>query len=438
MSAIKSMGKGLRRLLTSPDQELTRWQRTGRFWLELSLHCARQLRADRAPQMAAALSYRTVFSLVPVFVLSLIVLRLFYGDEALARPLSQLLGYAGLADLQLADEASGTTQTAADWIQQIVGNVSQLNFAAIGFVGVGVLVYAALSLLFEIERSFNTVYRADTRRAMAARVASSWTILTLGPIGLLVSFYIGERLNSIVASVGVSTIVSIAGVVITFSISWLLLVLAYTVVPSARVRIRPALIGSLVAGLLWEVSKWGFREYLHFATGFEQLYGSLGLLPVFLMWIYITWLIVLFGLQLSHSIQTLQSGRRELRLVVAGSTPLDPLLRIATLIELGRSFEEGVSLDVDTLSERMDVPEAIVVEVIQQLLDDGMIRRTQDEEGEHDGYMLARASGDIRLGEVLDSRRDVVRSKAIAPVRELLRMSMRDTTLADAVRESGV
>ncbi|MHC4975082.1 MAG: YhjD/YihY/BrkB family envelope integrity protein [Planctomycetota bacterium] len=436
MSVLKSMADGFRRLLTSPDQELTRWQRRGRFWVELSLHCARQLRADRAPQMAAALSYRTVFSLVPVFVLALIVLRLFYGDDALAKPLSQLLTYAGLSDLQLADATTGQTQTAADWIQQIVANVSQLNFAAIGFVGIGVLVYAALSLLFEIERSFNTVYRADTRRAMASRVASSWTILTLGPIGLLVSFYVGEKLNSIVASVGVSTVVSIASVVITFSISWLLLVLVYTIVPSARVRIRAALIGSFVAALLWEVSKWGFREYLHFATGYEQLYGSLGLLPVFLMWIYLTWLIVLFGLQLGHSIQTLQSGRRELRLVVAGSTPLDPLLRIAMLIELGGAFERGEARDLDSLAERLDMPESLALEVIQQLLDDGSVRRTQDDEGEHDGYALAKPAGEIRLCEVLDSRRDVVRSESIAPIRELLRMSMRQTTLEEAVRES--
>ena len=87
-------------------------------------------------------------------------------------------------------------------------------------IGVGVLVYAALSLLFEIERSFNTVYRADTKRSVVARIASSWTILTLGPMALLVSFYLGKRFHSFVENVGGHVFVSLAGIAITFSISW--------------------------------------------------------------------------------------------------------------------------------------------------------------------------------------------------------------------------
>ena len=160
----------------------------------------------------------------------------------------------------MTESANGAPLSAADWIQQIVTKVSELNFAAIGVIGVGVLVYAALSLLFEIERSFNTVYRADTKRPVAARVASSWTILTLGPIGLLVSFYLGERFHLFVESVGGQAFVSLAGFAVTFSISWFLLVLVYTVVPTARVRLRPALVGSFVAATIWELGKWSFRE----------------------------------------------------------------------------------------------------------------------------------------------------------------------------------
>ena len=118
---------------------------------------------------------------------------------------------------------------------------------------------------------------------------------------MIASFYVGERFRTIVETVGGQAFVSLAGVLVTFTISWLLLLLAYTVVPDARVRLRPALAGAFVAAVLWETGKFAFREYLGFATGYSQFYGSLALIPIFLLWVYITWVCVLFGIQLSQA-----------------------------------------------------------------------------------------------------------------------------------------
>lgn len=432
MSVVSDAIESFRRLLDSPERELTRWQRAGRNFVALSVHCTRQLRAIKAQQMAAALTYRTVFSLVPTFVLGLVVLRFFADSEQIAGQVEQLMSYAGLDTLQIPSDGEGEAMTAADWVETLVARISEINFAAIGVVGVLVLVYAGVSLLLEIERAFNAIYRSDTRRALVARISRSWTILTLGPLGLIGSFYVGEQFRSIVESVGGQALVSLAGVLVTFTISWLLLLLAYTVVPAARVRLRPALVGAFVAAVLWEAGKFGFREYLGFATGYARFYGSLALIPIFLLWVYITWLCVLFGIQLSQAMQSLRPG--ELLRDLEHESALDPMLRVALLVEIARTFEGGGVVQPDELADRLDTPESTIVEALIGLDGDHLVARVMDDEGEFAGYALARPASAIRAGEVIAEARSH-EAGVLASLHQRQAEAFGDRTVADLARE---
>ena len=432
MSIVGDAIEAFRRLLDSPEQELTRWQRAGRDFVALSVHCGRQLKAIKAQQMAAALTYRTVFSLVPTFVLGLVVLRFFADPAQIAGQVEQLLSYAGLDTLQIPSEGEAEPMTAADWVETLVARISEINFTAIGVVGVLVLVYAGVSLLLEIERAFNAIYRSDTRRSLVARISRSWTILTLGPLGLIASFYVGEQFRQVVESVGGQALVSLAGVLVTFTISWLLLLLAYTVVPAARVRLRPALVGAFVAAVLWEAGKFGFREYLGFATGYARFYGSLALIPIFLLWVYITWLCVLFGIQLSQAMQSLRPG--ELLRDLEHESGLDPTLRVALLIEIARTFEDGGVARADDLADRLDTAESTAVEALIDLDRDHLVARVMDEEGEFEGYALARPASAIRASEVIAGARKH-ESGALARLHRRQAEAFGDATIAELASE---
>lgn len=433
MTVVRDAIDSVTRLLQSPEQELTRWQRAGRDAIALAMHCARQLRSIKAPQMAAALTYRTVFSLVPSFVLGLVVLRFFSTESQIAAQVEQLMRYAGLDSLEIPREEGAPALTAADWVESLVSRIGSINFAAIGVVGVLVLVYAGVSLLLEIERAFNAIYRTETRRSLVARISRSWTILTLGPIGLLASFYVGERFRTMVETLGGQAVVALAGVVATFTISWLLLLLAYTVVPNTRVRLRPALAGAFVAAVLWETGKFAFREYLGFATGYARFYGSLALIPVFLLWVYITWVCVLFGIQLSQAMQTLRPG--SLLRDRDGAGPIDPLLRVALLIEIARAFEGGAVGRAEDLAERLDAPEPVVLAALARLDADDLVARVMDEEGELEGYALARPASTIRAAEVVAG----ARSGAGVLTRLRLRQAeaLGESTIADLALAEG-
>ncbi|MFG0276052.1 MAG: YihY/virulence factor BrkB family protein [Phycisphaerales bacterium] len=435
MNPIRATIDGAVRLLESPEKELTRWQRAGRDFIELSIHCARQLRAIKAQQMGAALTYRTVFSLVPTFVLGLVVLRFFSTESQITSQVEQLMQYAGLDNLQIPQADGESAMTAADWVETLVQRIGSINFAAIGIVGVIVLVYAGVSLLLEIERAFNAIYRTEVRRSLVARISRSWTILTLGPIGLLASFYVGEQFRSIVETVGGQAVVSLAGVLVTFTISWLLLLLAYTVVPDARVRLRPALIGAFVAAVLWEAGKFAFREYLGFATGYARFYGSLALIPIFLLWVYITWLCVLFGIQLSQAIQTLRPGH--LLQDIDRTGPIDPLLRVALLVELARSFDEGRVGDPQALADRLEAPESVVLEALARLDADDLVARVMDDEGEFEGYALARPAASILARDVVANARRTGASGVLGELRRRQGEALGDRSIADLAAAVG-
>ncbi len=385
-----------------------------------------QLIDDRAPQMAAALAYRTIFSLIPVLVVSLVMLGSFYGPESYEEPLHRMLDFAGLSELKLSvdnpddgtsagiDPVSGEetpaahlegesepesqATTVADWISDLVVRVQSLNFAAIGAVGVIILIYAAFSLLFEIERAFNIVYVAERGRPTIARLTKYWALLTLGPLLLLASFYASQRLTTAGAAFGFGGVRAIA----TFVLSWLLLTMVYTLGPNARVAKRPALIGAFVAAILWEAAKWGFAKYLTLATGYTAFYGSLGLLPVFLLWIYLTWLIILFGLELSYVAQMFPGldGAGPMRRQREGAVA-EPALAVVILKHIATDFEKGSLTREADLLERTDASPGVIQRFCKALIDAGLARAAADSDG--DAITLARPASAISLDAALQA-----------------------------------
>lgn len=415
MSAGRAISASVRAWLNEPDAEATRWRRAVVNVCALVVHCAHQLRRDRAPQMAAALAYRTIFGLIPTLVLSLIVLRFFYADS-IEEPLRRVLASIGLSEIALPTDAA--TDIAASnpdtevqservgaWIEMLVERVSQINFAAIGVVGVAVLIYAALSLMNQVEQAFNTIYKATTGRNLIARITQYWTILTLGPIGVLVSFWLSDRAKAVVGAMGGGGALSSLGAIPAFAVSWLVLLLAFKVIPNTRVRMRPALLGSFVAAILWEFGKWGFSLYLGFATGYARFYGALGLIPLFMLWIYITWLIVLFGVELTYATQTFQRGLASFRRdpFPRGEPQQDLSLALMVLAGVGESFDEGDAATAAELAHRIEGDAGRVEAALRTLEHAGFVHPVEQGDEGPSRYALSRPPGRIELNAVIEA-----------------------------------
>lgn len=438
----------VQRALSRPKEELRGAQRTLRYFVDLTRHCARELYQDRAEQMAAALSYRTIFALVPIVMLGLVIFRIFGGFEDVQTNIqSQLYGYFGVPQVsyserdvqpgervivevpdpadEIAEEQRAAARGADDpsggqavdeeeederrqvrasiqkALSELTAKIASLDFASIGTLGVALFIYAGMALAIAVEDDFNIIYGAPHGRPWHIRLAIYWSILTLGTGLLSLSLYVSGRAVDRAAAFGFDDPwVTAMHRLLALVASWILLFSLYSLMPNTSVHVRPAAMGSLVAAILWETGKAGFQFYVTQALPYWAWYGSLGLIPLFLFWIYISWLIVLFGLELTYTLQVMHGKVPRRQEEEPVTLPGDPEWFIPMLVQIGHAFAKGEAIGRQALAEQLGLPSRVVHEFGTHLEEVGMVHLIPSKEGDV-GYTLARPPSRIALAEVL-------------------------------------
>ena len=391
----------LARMMTQPLDELSRFQRTLRFLYDLGRHGARQLQHDRAPQMAGALAFRTLFALLPVLVLGTVLIRAFAGFEQLEGWLADLFTKLGLDEFQVtgaADSAIAGGESISQWLLGLVSQVQQINIAAIGWVGLLVVIYSAIGLMVTIEKSFNIIYRAPEGRSWWNRLYIYWAVLTLAPIAIIGAMYVGNLLESFfTARGGWWSVFKAAPAVWNFLVLWMVTFFVYKLIPNTNVTYRPGLFGALLAAVLLEVGKRTLGAYFAKAVLVGQLYGSLGLIPVFMFWVYVMWLIVLFGLEVSASLQMLR-GRRLEELDGNRTGLVDPTSVLLVMQVVARYFEASHATNAGEISDEVSISEQTVMLMLDHLTTAGIVHRL-DQDG---SIAMARPPDQISAEELLE------------------------------------
>ncbi|HEX7008920.1 MAG TPA: YhjD/YihY/BrkB family envelope integrity protein [Phycisphaeraceae bacterium] len=435
------MLSSLRRLMDQSTDELTQLQRWVRYFVELTHYCWRQLLEDRAEEMAAALTYRTIFGLIPLLVLGLVMFRAFGGfqevQEKIQPALFRLFGVPEVTyveqgapqeetpppeaqppppEAQSSDMPQGNAalqQSQADarvranirqTLVDLSDKVSRINFTSIGVAGVLLFIYAALALAIAVEQDFNIIVKSPRGRPWHLRIPIYWSMITLG-IGLLaLSLYLSSQIVNWARQFEVfGPVIGVLGAAMAFLSSWTLLFLIYLLIPNAAVKPRPALIGSFVAAALWELGKLGFQVYVRRALPYSALYGSLGLIPLFLFWIYISWLVTLFGLELTYALQTVRSRRqleettRQEAQEVADARWLIPLMAVVT-----QRFAQGQASSVSELSRQTALPLRIVHQLSQCLQGEGLLHSLESASDGEPRYTLAMPPEQIPLRRLIE------------------------------------
>lgn len=420
---------------------------------EVVRRVARFLVRSSLPRMAAALSYRTIFGLIPTLVIGVAVLGTFASEQAMQATVRQLLVFAGISEIVIDEreareaeqvaglapapfvqgpffpipasagppeaaageppgQTSGVTPDPAagptaprleEWISLLVSRVRGIAFQAIGAIGVLMLIYAAISMLIEVERAFNDIYRAPTGRAWGRRIPLYWTVLTLGVIFILATFFVGARATAWLAGLtpalgpgtGLGALLTFVATVFT---STVLLLAVYLWVPNTRVALRPALAGALVAALLWESCKLGLTRYIEYSATYARLYGSLGLLPLLLLWIYVTWLIVLFGLQVAHALQHFNTWKAEDKARNDAPAIIEPAAILAVAAEIARGFAAGTPTPVADLGTRAGVDDRVAGMMTDRLVAAGVALIVH---GREESVTLGRPAEAVALPELL-------------------------------------
>jgi len=387
------------------------------FSLQVNLwrHCMRRLKALNAMTMSAALSYRTIFAFIPLIVLVFLVIKAAGVLEDSKQGLRQVLQQAGLSQIALrVDEGqAGVTQTMpasapttgeglnlAEKIESLVSQVEgKLNFTSLGPIGMVLMVWTALTLLITVERSLNRIFEAPRERTMAMRILVYWSMITLVPMVLIAVGFVGDRAIQKLADVPYLNMVAvILSIATNLAAGLLMIACVYRFMPNTPVSFRSALVGASVMVPLWLLARWGFGLYVTQVVGKGSLYGALGLLPLFLLWLSFCWYIFLLGGAVAHTSMNLRQMIAE---ESSENIAMGPAELLAAAIVVARHYLGGKgATSVESLATALGLPNHLAQRLAAKLEQINVVLPSSG--GECEGYMPARPLDDISVGEVLD------------------------------------
>ncbi|TAL71931.1 MAG: YihY family inner membrane protein [Rhodanobacter sp.] len=246
---------------------------------------------DKCFETAGALSYTTLVSLVP---LTVAMLAMFAAFPMFAQARGTLLDFVFRNFVPAAGERVQETLIA------FAANASKLTGLSIL-----VMLFSAIAMMVSIEDRLNRIWRVHQARRWGSRLLLYWAALTLGPIlvvgGIALTSYVtaipllAEAAGQL-ESAG-QRMLGVLPFVVTFATLWLM----YGLIPNCRVAWRKAVIGALLGAVLFELARWGFARFVHHAHSYSEIYGALAVIPIFLLWIYLSWIIVILGASIAAS-----------------------------------------------------------------------------------------------------------------------------------------
>ncbi|MHB1158260.1 MAG: YhjD/YihY/BrkB family envelope integrity protein [Phycisphaerales bacterium] len=431
MRLVKNIIESFGRLMTQPAVELTRKQKNLQYAVDLTRHCARELHYDKAGQMAAALTYHTLFSLMPMVVVMLSVMTLFATPDKrdefktgiadwLLKPLTQqpdeqpdgspvTVDERGdtdnpdvLTDNSKKKEFNEARTAIATSIQQGIDSLEKVSFKGIGAVGVLIFIYGATGLLATIEKSFNMIFGVAKSRPWYLRLPLYWTAITLGPLVIFAGQFAQKKCMDLITLMPwTGWLVGPLVVLSPILTIWLALTLLYRWLPNTRVQLRAAVIGGFVAAVMWVIAIQGLKWYVSHAA-ISGVYGALALIPLFLMWLWVTWLIILFGLELAYAVQAMK-GRRFKHLAQSQDLVIDGSWLLPLMRYIAQTFEQGKIAQVDQLAAAMNLPARVINRMLMALETANLIHHVGGDDERHGGYALAKPADQINASEVLQA-----------------------------------
>lgn len=337
----------------------------------------RQFKANQGILNASALTYTTLFAVVPLMTVSYAMLAAVPSFQGVGE---QLQGWI------FSNFVPATGAVVQDYLAGFASQARKLTA-----VGVVLLAVTAIMMMKNIEAAFNRVWRVSEPRKGLSSFLLYWAILSLGPIliglGLVVTSYIASIsfITSATEVVGKARLLSI----LPMALSAAAFTLLYAAVPNCRVPLKNAFYGGLVVAILFESAKRGFAFFVTQFPSYELVYGAFAAVPLFLVWIFISWIIILLGAELTR-------GLTVYRQLDGKGSISDLHILVGILNRLWQAQQKGEALsDRVLLKEVPGLDQGHWDQYVQILLEGKVISRT-----DRGHYLLARDMGQLTLGQL--------------------------------------
>jgi len=387
-----------------------------------------RFRNDQCMRMAASLSYTTLLAVVPLSAIAFAMLAAFPVFEDVRHKFQEAI---------FANVLPESAAAMRGYFEQFVQNTAGLT--AVGIVG---LALTAVLLLVTIESALNTIFRVSKPRPLASRLLVFWALITLGPLLIGAGFSLSTHLFAATEFPGLGVLSGPAEFITRFvpnPLPILALFAIYFVIPNRPVDVGGAVIGSVVSGLLFAALRETFGLYVSSFPTYQTIYGAVSVIPIVLIWTYLSWGVVLLGavLTAAHGDWRASGGRPAERRMKAERRLI---VSLEILHMVFRASREGGAVPRRSILRETGVGEDAMIHLLRDLRDAKIIERTS-----RDGWLIARDIDALTLNDLFDALdlaidpgafldfRDGWRGRLANRVRELT--SVREEIASTTIRE---
>ncbi len=382
------------RVREGENSDLNRFKRLIHSLVKMVLMVARDFTEKLVKLQAMALAFKTLLSLAPLLAVVFAILKGFGVHNRMEPALAEALAPLGEKGQEI------TTY--------LIGFVDRMRVGALGSVGLVTLFITVISLIGTIEESFNHIWRVKSPRKLTRKFSDYLSVILVGPVLVFAAVTITATLqsndfvHSLMSLEPFGTVILTLLKLVPYVTLWGAYTFVYIFVPNTRVRFKAALVGGLVAAILWQTVGWWFASFVATSTNYYAIYSSFAILLLFLLWLHIGWVIVLVGAQVAYAYQHLhlyQVDREELARSPAGREQL----ALHMMFLVGRNFYHGLDpMSVSELANQLGLPAGLVNDFMETFYRARLVLPLADEET----FVLGRDPETIGIKEILDCVRN--------------------------------
>jgi len=369
-------------------------------YLRIVLIAGKGFVQDKCTLWGSALTFYSILSIVPVFALGFAVAKGFGLEILLEDFLVQQ--FAGYEDV--------VTQVIT-FSRRLLARTSGGVIAGVGAV---FLIWSVFQILSSAEQAFNNIWEVKKQRTLGRQLSDYLSIMLTTPVVLIISssslVFIATQLHNLLQAPGfiwvVSPVIFVLIHLIPYVLIWLLLTFVYVFLPNTRVNFTSAILGGVIAGTVFVIVQWVYITFQVGVSSYNAIYGSFAALPLFLVWLNLSWYIVLFGTELCYAHQNEElyvyepeAGR------ISHSFRMLLSLQVVHLI-VKHFMDGGRPLSSDEISDRLDIPPRTVREIIDSLVGSGLVTVVSPDGPGSRGYQPSRDIDFFTISHVVEALED--------------------------------
>ena len=374
--------------------QLPHWQRHTVKLLRIFQAVIRDL-SDGLPTLRAmSLVYTTLLSLIPILAVGFSILKGFGLHNQIDPLLSHLLSPLGEQSTIIS--------------KQLIDFVDNIDVGLLGIMGVALLFYAIITLIHKIERAFNYTWHITEYRRLAQRISDYLSVMMIGPVLVFSALAItaaitsSTLINKLLTIEPFGSIIVLTGNLLPYALVISAFTLVYLLVPNTKVKFKSALLGAFIAGVLWESTGWLFASFVANSSNYTVVYSSFAILVLAMIWLYLSWLILLIGAAIAYYHQHPDKILANQNLSSL-SNRMKEKIALLTMYHIAKNFHENkAAWTSSTLADELNIPNETISDTLHTLEQSKLIIRHQDRDT---SYLPSQSLENIYVVNILNSIR---------------------------------